>query len=226
MKSARKILLAQLLPGAPVSLQGFEVRWHRFNPIVRVASLQLGDSRIEGLIVKPDWMESLWRRGPVLRHLSNSRAQLRFEQTTAGTWALAGMPSGTGSVNWRTLLEHSDQLLVHAEVAFATDAQLNPHLAVEVNARNQRGRRRWELQLFEPDCAASCRLAVELEERLRVPGLQAASLAILASTVGDGVRLPAALLGGTALRVARADVRWDASARDWRSYAQKVRGWR
>ncbi|MGI9324913.1 MAG: YhdP family phospholipid transporter [Pseudomonadales bacterium] len=212
--------LEQLLPGATVAAHGFELSWHRFNPVIRIESLTLGDSRIQGLTIKPDWMESLWRWGPVLRHFGNTDANLRFEQTSSGAWALAGMPSAEGGLDWQTLLEHSDQLMLSAELAFATKQQPSPHLALAIQARNQRASRRWDLQLFDPDCPTRCRLAVDLEERLRVPLLQQASLAMVAATVGDGVRIPAALLGGTALRVSRADVRWDASARDWRTYAK------
>ncbi|MFK7912959.1 MAG: YhdP family protein [Pseudomonadales bacterium] len=234
-------LLARFAPDLPVAASGIEIRWHRFNPVLTVNTLQLGDSRVTGVVAKLDWLESLWRRGLVLRHLRNDAAQMQFVQSASGAWGLAGMPAGPGGLDWRVTVEHTDQMQLSAQLQFADilaaaptmaadsnpdpdpDPEVTPEpepnaLTVAVQARNEDARRRWSLQLMEPRCGAQCLLAVELEERLRIPMLQSASLAIAASVIGTGVRLPAALLGGTSLRVTQADVRWDASRRDWRRY--------
>lgn len=228
-------LLTRYAPDLPVSARGVRLRWHRFNPVLEIDVLQLGDSRIDGLLAKFDALESLFRWGLVLRDLRNDAAVLQFVQNDSGGWGLAGMPSGQGGLNWRTTVEHSDQLQIAAQLKFSQsneDATLSADrgdiesvpvpvldtVTVALQARNANARRRWSVQLMEPECGAQCLLAVELEEQLRIPLMQPASLAIAASVIGEGVRLPAALLGGTSLRVTQADVRWDASRRDWRRY--------
>lgn len=211
-------LLQRYAPDLPLHATGVELRWHRFNPVLSIAQLRLGDSRVDGALVKLDAIESLARWGLVFAHAQNTGALLRFERSESGGWALAGVPPGEGGPNLRKTIEHSDQLRLNAELQFGSGAA--SAIALAVNARNEDSVRRWSIRLMEPQCQAQCQLAVEIEERLRVPLLQSASLAIDASVSGDGVRLPAPLLGGTSLRVAQADVRWDASNRDWRRALQ------
>ncbi|MEM1230089.1 MAG: AsmA-like C-terminal region-containing protein [Pseudomonadota bacterium] len=218
-------LLTRYLPQVPITLEGARFGWHRFDPQVRIAGLQLGDSRIEDLVVQVDWLESLWRRALVFAHLSNGAARLRFEPGPDGGFRLAGMPAGDGGGRWRATFEHSDALSLRAALYLSSPGSASPPLSVAVQATNRSARRRWSLRLADRACTPveACTLALEAEELLHVPLLQSPSLA-LSSTLGEqGLRLPATLLGGMGVHLERARIRWDATQRDWRTAGSPLR---
>jgi uncharacterized protein YhdP len=156
----------QVLGARDITVAGLQGSWRGFNPIVRIARVDLPAGRFENLYVEPDLLRSLFDGRLVLYRGKVGAAELALEPTPAGGWRLRGMPAGNG-FDPIALLTGTDQLEFRGSLAFVRDPIAPFRLDVEYAASNRSGMGRHRLLLRNgaDDCAAPCELRLDVRRQ-------------------------------------------------------------
>jgi uncharacterized protein YhdP len=180
-----EVVVNQVLSARDMSVAGLEGSWRGFNPIVRVARIELPAGHLHNLYVEPDLLRSLIDGQLVLHRGKVGAAELALEPTPGGGWRLQGMPAGKG-YDPVPLLTGTDQLEFRGSLAFVRDATAPFLLNVDYAASNRAGvgRHRLLLRNAPDDCSAPCelRLDVRREEDRWLPAQDAETALTLSAT--------------------------------------------
>jgi len=188
-------------------LTGLRGSWSGLNPVLRAERVEFPGGFVSGLVLELDWLETLARSHLVLRHGAVADAFVRLHRSEDGRWGLPGglaqEPPAVSDLLW-----HSDQLSFAGQLVLSNAGGRSQPLVVRYQAVNRAGRHRARLDVANSgaDCAGECSLRADFESRdgfwrfeprLRQLQLDAA-----------GLRLPAQLLGRSALHVAALELAW------------------
>lgn len=188
-------------------LTGLQGGWAGLNPVLRAERVEFPGGFVRELVLELDWLETLARSHLVLRHGSVEEGFLSLHRDEEGRWGLPGGSAGEAPDVTR-LLWHSDQLRFAGQLVFSHAGGRSQPITVRYQAVNRAGRHRVRLELANggDDCVEECRLSGEFESREGFWRLQPRSRQL--SVEAAGLRLPAELLGPSALRIAAADLHW------------------
>ncbi len=144
--------------GKQAQVRGLEGGWAGLNPVVRIRRVDATAGWAEQVLLELDWMETLMRSRLIMRRLFVERGALNVAYVD-GRWTLAGAGPQVLDLNWRDLLNHTDEIRFRGQLAVA-DAT-SSELDVEVLGVNRDGLHGFDLSLAEPGCGEGCTLTLK-----------------------------------------------------------------
>jgi uncharacterized protein YhdP len=196
-----------LLASRQIRLMGLEGGWRGFNPVLRVARVEVPAGYFEDLHIELDLMRTLHANQLVLHRARIADASLLLEHDASVGWRLAGMPTRP-AFDPLPLLTSSDQLQFSGALAFARGRHPLVRLAVEYTGinRGRQGRHRLILTNAGDDCVAPCELRAEFSaDRMAWP-FAAADYAVQVSATR--FVLGEALLGSMSAELEALEIDW------------------
>lgn len=211
-----EVAVNQLLAGRQMRVTGLEGGWRGFNPVVRMARLDLPAGHVAEVYVELDLLETLLRSRYVLHRARIGDATLTLEKPDGEPWRLAGMPPGETPFDPLPLLTESDQLEFDGVIALHRPERALSAVEVSyagVNGRRH-GRHRVWLRNGAEDCAEPCELRADLQQRKGLWPFGATGTTVRVSATRLSV--PPAVLGRGAVEIEALELDWqdgaDASA--------------
>lgn len=144
--------------GEQTQVKGLAGGWAGLNPVVRIRRVEAPAGWAEQVLLELDWMETLLRSRLIMRRLFVEEGRLNLAYVD-GRWTLAGSGAQALDLNWRDLLNHTDEIRLRGRLAVA-DAP-GSELEVEVLGVNRDGLHGFDLNLAQPDCGTGCQLALK-----------------------------------------------------------------
>ncbi len=193
--------------GEGVTISGLRGDWQGFNPVVRAARVELPAGFMEQVLIELDWPETLLRSRWIMQRLFVERADLQVVRDDRG-WSLAGSVRQALGIDWRSLIDHTDEIRFRGRISVTGDP--DSALDVEVLGFNRDGLHGFDIQASDPRCGREGDCAARLHWR-RWPHRWSLPPAQRYLSLQGKLRLPLAYLGlpnlGQALAIA-AEGQW------------------
>lgn len=171
----------------PAGLQG---RWHRLNPVLHIAELQIPGGHVRDLYVEIDFLESLYRGALTFRRLASPSASVTVFRDGSGVYSIPGLVRrGETSDAWLTTLRHSDRIQVNGAVSVVDAAGLLSSVSVTLGSSGEWFSHKLSLSVGD---ASGGEIQVRQHERAGV--FLWRRQAIAARVDSDGFKLDDALL--------------------------------
>lgn len=169
---------------------GLVGRWHRLNPVLEIAELQIPGGHVRDLYVEVDFLESLFRGALTFRRLASPSASVSVFRDSSGAFSIPGLNrGGDTSTNWLMTLRHSDRIHMNGSVSLVDGGGLLSSVAVELGSSGEWFSHKLSLTLKD---ASGGEIAVRQHERAGV--FLWRKKAVAARVDSDGFSLDDALL--------------------------------
>ena len=146
----------ELLAPQGVQVSNLSGQWRFFNPVLRIGSGSAPGANFGASWAEVDTLESLARNRIVLRNAQVSDLQLTLSQDEAGAWSLDGRVPSETTFDWRSLVWHSDQLTLDANVTLRGYELAPSELILGASMTNFGGRHRGDVRLSNVRNANYC----------------------------------------------------------------------
>ena len=148
--------------GEGVTVSGLRGDWQGFNPVVRVARIDLPAGFMEQVLIELDWPETLLRSGWIMQRLFVERADLEVVRNDNG-WGLAGLTQEAQGLDWLDLFNYTDEIRFTGRISVAGDP--GSALDVAVLGFNRDGLHGFDVQVAGARCGPQGDCAARLQWR-------------------------------------------------------------
>ena len=159
----------ELLAPRGIEVADVSGQWRFFNPVLKIGSGSAPGAHFGASWAEIDTLESLARNRIVLRNAQVSDLQLTLSQDEAGAWSLDGQVPTDTTFDWRSLVWHSDQLELNANLTLRGYELPVSELVLGASLSNFGGRHRGDVRLGaagNADDAEACNSTQERTEGL------------------------------------------------------------
>jgi len=146
----------ELLEPRGIEVADVSGQWRFFNPILKIGSGSAPGANFGASWAEIDTLESLARNRIVLRNAQVSDLQVTLSQDEAGAWSLDGFVPTETTFDWQSLVWHSDQLELHANVMLRGFELPASELVLEASMTNFGGRHRGDIRLGNAGGGEKC----------------------------------------------------------------------
>ena len=148
--------------GDSVTVSGLRGGWQGFNPVVRADRIELPAGFMEQVLIELDWPETLLRSRWIMQRLFVERAALEIIRNESG-WALAGPAQDVQGVDWRGLINYTDEIRFRGRIAVRGDP--DSALDLEVQGFNRDGLHGFDVQAAGSRCGPDADCQARLQWR-------------------------------------------------------------
>jgi len=145
-----------LLAPQGVHIADISGQWRFFNPVLKIGSGSAPGAHFGASWAEIDTLESLARNRVVLRNAQVTDLQLTLSQDEGGAWSLDGRVPQETTFDWRSLVWHSDQLQLQANVTLRGYELPVSELVLGASVTNFGGRHRGDFRLTHAGSIDNC----------------------------------------------------------------------